>query len=467
MRIRKLNIVALGACLFCTVLFTCHLSAEDVKDNWHRFRGPDGNGVAENAKPPLEWSNSSDNLKWKSAIPGKGSSSPIVWGDHIFVTTAVDTRKNTDGEVVTQEPSTAAKGRDEKKREAGKKKRGRGKRRARSVPKTVQEFWVYCIDRNDGSVAWKTKVGEAIPHEGTHGTNTYASNSPVTNGEHIYASFGSYGIFCLDMKGIIVWSRDLGDMQIRNTFGEGASPALYEDKLIVNWDHEGQSFIETLDAKTGKTVWKKDRDEQTGWATPLVVKHNDRVQIIINATTVRSYDLEDGSIIWQCGGQTRLPIPTPMVMGDMVICMTGFRASACYAIPLDSEGDITDSDKIIWKNNRDIGPYVPTGVLYKGTVYATKASQPVLAALDAKTGETVIEGTRLPNIRTLYSSLVAANDHVYVTGRSGKTLVLKHGSKFEVVATNDLGEPVDATPALVDQQILIRGNKHLFCFENK
>jgi outer membrane protein assembly factor BamB len=255
-------------------------------------------------------------------------------------------------------------------------------------------------------------------------------------------------------------------MRTRNAFGEGVSPALYEDRVVINWDHEDQSFIETMDAKTGETIWKQDRDEATTWATPLIVPYKGRVQVVTNGTKVRSYDLKDGALIWECGGQTGNAIPTPMILDDMVICMTGFRSSACFAIPLDSKGDVSGSDKITW-SSREIGPYVATGVLYKGTVYATKSSQPALMAVDAKTGKTVIPATRLDGIRTLYSSLVAADDHIYATGRSGKTLVLKHGPKYEVVATNDLGEPVDATPALVDDEILIRGENHLFCFENK
>jgi len=440
----------LAACIFATPSF-----GDDVDNNWHRFRGPDGNGVAENAKPPVKWSGTSDNLKWKSKIPGKASSSPIVWGDQIFVMTAVDTRKTADGEVVPEPPAA----------QPSERGRGRGRGRGRSTPKTVNEFWVLCLNRDDGKVAWKTKVNEAIPHEGVHSTNTHCSGSPVTDGKHVYAFFGSFGIYCLDLDGNVVWERDLGDMRTRNSFGEGVSPALYEDTLVINWDHEGQSFIEAMDAKTGKTKWKKDRDAATGWATPLIVKYKDQVQVIVNASTVRSYDLADGSIIWECGGQTGNPIPAPMVLDDMVICMTGFRSSACFAIPLDSKGDVTGSDEIIW-SSREVGPYVPTGVLYKGVVYATKTSSPTLLALDAKTGEILIDATRLDGIRTLYSSMVAANDHIYATGRNGNTIVLKHGPKLNIVATNELGEPVDATPAIVGNQILIRGANHLFCFEN-
>lgn len=447
-------------CVCAASIMSMQAIAQESSSNWQQFRGPDGNGVSEDGKPPIKWSATSDNLKWKVEIPGTGSSSPIVSGDRIFVMTAVDSGKTADGK---KAPVPAvAQGRTGRPPRGGRSRGGFG---GGKPPTTVNEFYVMCLDRNDGKVVWKTKVNEAVPHEGKHGTNTFCSGSPVTDGQFVYALFGSNGLYCLDMKGNVVWERDFGKMSTRNSFGEGVSPALFEDTLVVVWDHEGQSFIESLSAKTGKTKWKKNRSEPTGWATPRIVKHGDRVQVIVNATKVKSYDLADGSIIWECGGQTGNPIPTPIVMDDIAICMTGFRNSACYAIPLDSKGDISGSDKILW-NTRDMGPYVPTAVLYKGLLYGSKASSAVITVLDAKTGKTMVNASRLDGIRTIYSSMVAADDHIFITGRGGRTIVLQHGPKLEIVATNDLGEEVDATPALVDNQILIRGSKNLYCFEN-
>ena len=436
----------------CTISWP-GLPTDDLEKNWHQFRGPTGNGVALNATPPIEWT--PESAKWTLEIPGKGSASPVVWGDKVILMTAVETERKP--ETGTEEPPASEQDED---------RRGRGGRRRRPQPTNIYEFYVLCVDRNTGKENWRTKVNEAVPHESGHSTNTQSSGSPVTDGKHIWASFNSFGLFCLDMDGDIKWERQLGTMTTRNGFGEGASPALYGDTLIVNWDHEGQSFIEAMDAGTGKTKWKKDRDEKTSWSTPFIVKHGGRVQIITNgAARVRSYDLADGKLIWECGGQTGNPIPTPMVIDDMVICMTGFRSNAAMGIPLDSTGDITDSDQITWAR-KDIGPYVPTGVLYKGQIYSTKGSGAILTAIDAKTGETIIDEVRLEGIRSLYASMVAANDYIYVTGRGGTTLVLKHGDSLEIVATNELGEPVDATPAIVANELFIRGEKHLFCFEN-
>ena len=453
------RLVCLISCVLCIVSICPCTLAQEADSNWQQFRGPTGNGVSTSAKPPVNWSGDSENLKWKTPIPGKGSSSPIVWADKVYLMTAVDTGKAPAGEKEVTPPTEQPQG----GRPGSGRPRGRFGRS--KPPTTINEFYLICLNRNDGTLEWKTKLNQTVPHEGKHSTNTFCSASPVTDGKHVYALFGSFGLFCVDMNGKLVWKRDFGKMSTRNSFGEGASPALYKNKLAVIWDHEGDSFIETMDATTGKTIWRKDRVEPTGWATPRIVEHGGRVQVIANATKVKSYDLADGSLLWECGGQTGNPIPTPIILDDFAICMTGFRNSACYAIPLDSRGDITDTDKIIW-NTRDIGPYVPTGVLYEGMLYGSKSSSAVLTAIDAKTGKTIIETSRLDGIRSIYSSLVAADGHIFVTGRSGKTIVLKHGDKLDIAATNDLGEAVDATPALAGNQIFIRGAENLYCFEN-
>ena len=441
-------------CVVTVLLGFCGISnANDLNQNWHQFRGPTGNGIALDANPPVQWK--TENAKWKTEIPGSGSASPIVWDDKIILLTSLKTDRKPEETTKSAEPSEEKQG------------RGRGRRRmSRAVPTHYHEFYVVCLNREDGKVLWQTKVAEEVPHEGGHSTNTFSSGSPITDGKHIWASFNSFGLFCLDMDGGLKWERQFGKMTTRASFGEGASPALYGDTLILNWDHEGQSFIEAMDAVSGKTKWKKERDERTTWSTPAFAKVGDTVQVITNGSTrVRSYDLANGDLLWECGGQTGNPIPTPIVLDDMVVCMTGFRANAAIGIPLSSQGDITDSENIIW-SRRDIGPYVPTGVLCQGNIYSTKGSNAILTSINAKTGETVIDASRLDGIKTLYASLVAANDHIYVTGRNGTTLVLKHGDELDVVATNELGEPVDATPAIVGNEIFIRGEKNLYCFEN-
>ncbi len=229
---------------------------------------------------------------------------------------------------------------------------------------------VVALSRADGSTRWARVAIEAAPHEGVHQTSARASASAVTDGVRVFASFGSYGVYAYSVDGDPLWDVDLGDMYTRNEFGEGASPALYGDRLVVPWDHEGDSFIVALDAITGDEVWRKDRNESTSWNTPLIVEHSGRQQVIVNATNmIRSYDLEDGALIWECGGMTRNAIPTPVHADGAVYVTSGFRGSALLAIDLDrASGDITDSDAILWAKGRDT-PYVPSPLLTGDTLF--------------------------------------------------------------------------------------------------
>jgi len=424
--------------------------------NWPQWRGPTNDGVAPLADPPINWSDSKS-IKWKVAIPGRGSATPVVWNDRIFVLSAVRTdRRGT--------PQAAPK--EDKDKREGPGRRGRGE-----SPSEIHQFVVLCLDRAGGKVLWQKTAAESVPHEGIHSTNTYASGSPITDGAHVYAWFGSQGLYCYDFEGNLKWKRDLGDMQTRNAFGEGGSPALQpggkpgEGTLIVPFDHEGQSFVAALDAKTGDVKWKQDRDEPTTWSTPLIVEHEGKAQAILNGTRrVRSYDLATGELLWQCGGQVTNPIPTPVVDAGIAYVMTGYRGYAVYAIPLSARGDITGSAKIAWSKD-DAGPYIASPVLYKGLLYYTKSRDGVLLIADAKTGKALIEPTRLPDLNVLYSSPVAAAGRVYFTSRDGTTVVLAAGTEVKVLATNKLGEAVDASPVLLGKQMLLRGESHLYCIE--
>ncbi len=456
-------------------------SAGEINDNWHQWRGPNADGTSPNADPPIEWSQEK-NIKWKVAVPGRGSSTPIVWGDQLFVLSAIKTDRQKEGSDAnaTDEPQRAAgpARQDQGQTGSGQERRGQGfggqgrggqgpGRGGRGgfggpPPTNYYEFVVICYNRATGEKMWQQVATESVPHEAGHGTNTFASGSPVTDGKHLYVPFGSRGIFCFDMEGNKKWERQLGQMETRAQFGEGSSPTLHGDTLIVPWDHEGQSFITALDARTGETKWKTDREERTTWATPFIAEYQGKTQVVTNGSRVRSYDLETGELIWECGGQVDNPIPSPVRLGDVVYCMTGYRGNAVYALSLDAVGDITDSDKVIWSRN-DAAPYVPSPTLYKGQLYFTKSRDGVLSSLNASTGDVLISQTRLPGIRSVYASPVAAQNRVYFSSREGITLVLKHGSTLDVLATNDLGEGIDASPAMVGNQLFIRTEGHLYC----
>lgn len=450
------------AALALTSLFGSSLFAEEA--NWNHWRGPNKNGSAESGNPPTQW-NANTNLLWKAEIPGKGSSTPIVHDNQVFILTAIKTDRLKEGQTPAAQPPAP-------ERNAGASGGGTGGGGRRGgfgggpPPVNYHKFMIISYDRSNGTKLWEKMLAEEVPHESVHGTNNFASSSPVTDGKHIFVDLGSRGIHCLDMKGEIIWSKSLGKMKTIMSFGEGASAALAGDKLIVPWDHLEDSFVIALDKSTGKEIWRTKREEGTTWGTPLIVEHQGRTQIILNGKIVRSYDAKDGSQIWQCGGQVNNPIPSPIQFNDYVICMTGFRGNAIRCISLNSEGDVTDSEKVAWANNKT-APYVPTATLYRGHLYLNQTNTNVIACLDAKTGEEILSPQRLTGLSDMYASPVAANGHIYYTGRDGTTVVIKDGRKLEIVSTNPLGETIDASLAIVGDKIFARGESHLFCIGQK
>jgi len=431
------------------------LAAQDFEkerlNNWHHWRGPNADGTVPRGDPPLIWSESK-NIRWKKEIPGEGLATPVVWKDRIFVLTAV----KTDEQVKRKEAAPRPEPR-----------RGGRRRRRAAQPIHVYEFVVLCLNRKTGKVLWKRVANREVPHEGHHSTASFASSSPTTDGRYLYASFGSRGVYCYDLKGKLRWKRDLGDMRTRNRFGEGASPVIHGNSLIHIWDHEGDSFLVCLDARTGKDRWRVERDEVTTWATPMVVEHEVVTQVVANGKKrIRSYDLATGKVLWECGGQANNPIACPVVHEGVVYCMTGHRGFAIHAIPLDSRGDITDTEKILWMRD-DAAPYVASPVLADGLLYLTKSQNAILSCLDAKTGEAYFAQKRMPGVRRLYASLVSAAGKIYLVGRNGTTLVLKRGKTLKVLATNKLDEGIDASPVIVGKQLFLRGKKHLYCIINE
>ena len=289
----------------------------------------------------------------------------------------------------------------------------------------------------------------------------------MTDGERVYAFFGSRGLYCFDMKGTPVWNKDFGQMQVKMAFGEGSSPALYGNSIIVNWDHEGQSFITALDKRTGDELWRTPRDEKTSWATPIVATVDGKPQVITAASSkIRSYDLADGKLIWECTGLGANAIPSPVVDEGVAYLTTGFRGSVLLAIRLGQTGDLSGSDSILWKYDKDT-PYVPSPLVYDGKIYIFKVNTNVLTCLEAKTGAALYGPQRVDDLGDVYASPVAADGRVYLASRNGTTVVIRGGDKFEALATNKLDEGIDASPALVDSEIFLRGKEHLYCIGEK
>jgi outer membrane protein assembly factor BamB len=296
-----------------------------------------------------------------------------------------------------------------------------------------------------------------------------ASPSAVTDGEHVIVSFESRGIFAYDMNGAPVWQKDLGDKRMRNEFGEGSTPALYKDKLFVVWDHQGESFIAALNKRTGDEVWRVRRDEIDSWSTPLVVEHGGRAQVVTGAMRgVRAYDAETGAIVWETAGLTMNPIPSPVAADGLVILMSGFRGNSLKAIRIaDAKGTVTGPPAIAWTLDRDT-PYVPSPLLYDGTLYFMKSNNALISAFEAKSGKPYYQAQRIEGLPSnVFASPVGAAGRVYVLGQEGTAIVFKHGPALEVLATNKLDDRFDASPALVDREIYLRGYKNLYCVAEK
>ena len=417
--------------LLCCV---CVLAQSSVSraENWPHWRGPAGNGTSATANPPTQWS-STENVKWKTAIPGRGSGSPVIWNDRVFVVSAA----RTDGK-----PNSGS-------------------------PEELQ-FVVHCFNRADGTVLWSKIATTATPHQETHSTNGFASASPCTDGEHVYTHFGSRGLYCYTMDGDLKWKRDdFGAMNTRNGFGEGSSPTIDGNTIYVPWDHEGPSYLYALNKLTGETIWRADRDEPTCWATPLVIEHEGKKQVVMNGQTcARSYDAETGQELWRCGGQTERPAASAVYDGSLVFVTSGFRGAYMGAFQPSGRGNIEGTPSVVWSVDRDT-PDIASPLLSGGRIYFYKGKGGQLTCLDAATGKPHYSAERIDGITSTYASPIASAGYVFLTGRSGTTVVIKDSPILSVVASNTVNETVDATPAVVDNELFIRGETHLFCISAK
>lgn len=403
-------------------------TAPEFERNWPAWRGPLANGVAPHADPPTEWSEQRG-VRWKTAVPGRGTSTPIVWNEQVLVVSAI-----------------AAEG---------------GEAGSVTAP---QQWVVLSYDRGTGKERWRRVVREGAPHEGHHRDHGFASASPVTDGSMVIAHFGSHGTYALDIQGQPLWAVDLGDQRTRNSFGEGSSAALHGDTVVILWDHEGEDFVVALDKRNGKELWRQKRDEPTGWSTPLVIIESGKAVVVVNATNrARAYDLETGTPLWECGGQTANAVPSPVADAENVYLTSGFRGAAMLAVQRGRTGDLTGTDAIRWQLARNT-PYVPSPLLYDGRLYFHAGNNATLSVVETHTGTVVLDGVRLEGMFGVYGSPVAAAGRVYLTGRDGNLWVVKAGgTELEVLAKNKLDDGFDASPAPVGGDLFLRGRKHLYC----
>ena len=420
--------------------------------NWPQFRGPSATGVVESSGQPVKWdATAQQNVRWKLEIPGLAHSSPVVWGDKIFVTTAVssgkdETRFGLFGDVAP-------------------------------VKDDPKHTWkVYAIDKNKGTILWERVAYEGLPKTKRHPKSSHASATPVTDGKYLIALFGSEGLYAYDLNGKLLWKQDLGILDAGWFYDAdyqwdyGSSPIIYKNLVIVQADIQKNSFIAAYDLKTGKPVWKTSREEIPSWGTPTVYEGKERAELITSGPkAIRGYDPATGKELWRLGPMSEITTPTPFAAFDLIFVTSGYAPiQPIYAIKPGGSGDLSlkegqdKSDFIAWSKQRG-GPYMPTPIVYGDLLY-TCSNQGVLTAYNAKTGERVYQERLGGTGAAFTASPVASEGKIYLASEDGDVFVVKAGPKYELLAKNPVGEVMMATPAISNGMVIVRTVSHLYAF---
>lgn len=432
-----------------TIAFILTATAATGLTSWPQWRGPNYDGMAV-GDAPVKWSDT-EHVAWKAAVPGRGFSSPVIWDDKIFLTTAVPTG----APAAPPAPSEGTTG--ARPAPAG---------APRSAAPSEHKLMVMAFERKTGKLLWEKLAKTATPHEGYHPMyGSFASNSPVTDGKHVIAFFGSRGVYCYTLDGKLVWEKDFGiQLKMRLSFGEGSWPTLDGNKLVLLFDQEGgESFLATLDKNTGKELWRVNRPNDSNWSGPYITTVGGRKQVIVSATKkVIAYDLETGKSIWEVGGLGINTIPSPVAADGLIFVMSGYRNQKLLALKLGRDGDLTGTDAIVWTADRGLA-YTPSPVLHDGKLYIlTDNGQ--LSCFDAKTGKAYYQQQRLPKPYNFKASPVGANGKLYLSSEDGDVIVVKMGETFEILATNTLkDQSFISSPAIAGGEIFLRGQNTLFC----
>ncbi|MCI0664574.1 MAG: PQQ-binding-like beta-propeller repeat protein [Acidobacteria bacterium] len=447
----KKLLISLSLILICCLLTQFSISNAANSSNWPQWRGPDSQGVSDEKNLPTEWSDSK-NVLWKTAIPGRGFSQPIIWNQRVFLTTDIE---GGPAPSTHKPPMHLAGGQEFKHPEWD------------GIDK-LHTFKVLCLDRDNGKIIWEKSAYEGTVYDHRHKRGNYAAPTPVTDGQYVWTYFGSEGIYCYDFEGRLIWKKSLGNIGTMG-MGVGSSPVLYENLVILLCDQEfdgKDSFIVALDKKTGKEVWRVLRQIGVSWATPVIVKTPERTELITSGNQfLVSYDPASGKELWRAAGLKSHAIATPVVGQGLVILSSGFPSKVIVAVRPGGSGSIDETDRIAWRYNKGTA-YVPSPILYGEYVYLMSDAG-ILSCLDARTGKVIYEGGRVPVPTKFYgASPIAFDGKILLTSDDGDTFVIKAGPKHEVLGSNSIGEPVRTSIATAAGKLFIRGDKHLFCISN-
>lgn len=430
-------------------------------ENWPQFRGEFFNSQAQSAIPAT-W-NESTNISWMIKNPGEGWSSPIVWGDNLFFTAAV---------LKQSAPARPAPANDE---QPGQRRRGGDDSR---LMQAVYSWQLYCLDAKTGKEKWTQVLKEAHPPLERHGDNTYATETPVTDGKHIWVYFGMIGLYCCDFDGKIVWQEDLGNFPMKAGWGTSSSPLLYEDTLFLQIDNEEQSFVVAIEKESGKEKWRVNRDEKSQYSSPIIWKNSTRDELVLGGVFTRSYDPRSGKLLWELDMQKGRSSASPVTDGDMLYVGNELRSRGdddgggyLYAVKAGGSGDITPADgertseAVAWTLSKS-GLQMSSPVVCEGHLYLLSRNGGIVNAVDQKTGESVYQ-KRISGAKAFWASPWVADGKVFCPDDSGTTHVLAGGPEFNILHTNTLPGQFWASNAISNGRLYLRSTEMLYCIAEK
>ncbi len=433
---------------YLTLIFILITSCSS-NDNWPQFRGPEASNISTGTNFPIEWGNEK-NLLWKRKIPGKGWSSPIVWGDKIFVTTAY--RENVVIDSIESDNDNS------------------GQNARRTIPDSDYRFEIYCLDKHSGKIIWERLAHLDIPGIITHRDNTYASETPVTDGNYLYLYFGMTGLYCYDLDGNKIWEKDLGSYPMQSNWGTSSSPVLYKDLLILQFDNEKNSQVLALDKNNGKEKWRTKRDEISTWSTPFIWKNKIRAELVTGGKKTRSYNPDTGELLWTLDMRGGRDITSPVANKEMIyLCNEERRdgGGTLFAIKAGASGDISlesteDSNEWVAWTQPKSGIAMATPVLYKGYLYVLERNRGVVSCIHAESGEYAYKREKLEGARAFWASPWASEDKIFCLDDTGTTHVVQAGPDFKLIVSNKLDDKFWSSTAIAGGTLIFRGVDYVY-----